>query len=178
MDWVVNMALVLCVQLLYCKAMFTLIRSLSKLITMLIVGFAVTPLAAQQYRQIEQGYPGIRLDQLHGGLGVPWGMTFLGPKRLLLAERSGKLRLLHLDTNRLLDLRGAPRVVAEGQGGMLDVDAGPNYAEDGWIYFTYSKRSKSEAVTTLARALATVPARRLARPVGHRFRHRYKASLR
>jgi len=145
---------------------------------MLIVGFAVTPLAAQQYRQIEQGYPGIRLDQLHGGLGVPWGMTFLGPKRLLLAERSGKLRLLHLDTNRLLDLRGAPRVVAEGQGGMLDVAAGPNYAEDGWIYFTYSKRSKSEAVTTLARALATVPARRLARPVGHRFRHRYKASLR
>ncbi|CAD7846554.1 MAG: PQQ-dependent oxidoreductase, gdhB family [Olavius algarvensis Gamma 3 endosymbiont] len=132
--------------------MFTLIRPISRLILLLTIGFALTPLAAQQYRQIEQGYPGIRLDQLHDGLGVPWGMTFLGAKRLLLAERSGKLRLLHLDTNRLLDLRGAPRVVARGQGGMLDVAAGPNYADDGWIYFTYSKPSKSEAATTLARA--------------------------
>ena len=35
---------------------------------------------------------------------------------------------------------------------MLDVAIGPNYADTGWIYFTYSKPSKSEAATTLARA--------------------------
>ena len=112
----------------------------------------MTPIAAQQFPQIDQGYPGIRLEQLYSGLGVPWGMSFLGPGQLLITERRGNVRLLDLEKNSAVILEGSPRVVAEGQGGMLDVAVGPDYASDGWIYFTYSKASKSEAATTLARA--------------------------
>ena len=145
-------ALVLCVQLLYCKAMFVLIRSLRCGLSLFLVSMVATPLSAQQTREIEQGYPGIRVEQVVAGLGVPWGMTFLSPDQLLLTERAGIVRLLDLKNGSIVNLSGTPKVVAEGQGGMLDVAIGPNYAAEGWIYFTYTKRSRSEAATTLARA--------------------------
>ncbi|MDH5660304.1 MAG: PQQ-dependent sugar dehydrogenase, partial [Gammaproteobacteria bacterium] len=43
-------------------------------------------------------------------------------------------------------------VMAEGQGGMLDVAISPNYKNDGWIYFTYVKNIDGEGATVLARA--------------------------
>ena len=132
--------------------MIMYIRLLAHGLILLLSSIAMTPIAAQQFPQIDQGYPGIRLEQLYSGLGVPWGMSFLGPGQLLITERRGNVRLLDLEKNSAVILEGSPRVVAEGQGGMLDVAVGPDYASDGWIYFTYSKASKSEAATTLARA--------------------------
>jgi glucose/arabinose dehydrogenase len=146
------MALVLCVQLLYCKAMFTLIRCLSCGLILLLVGIVTTPLAAQQFRQIDQDNPGIRVEQLITGLGIPWGLTFLSPNQLLYTQRAGRVHLLDIESASVVNLSGTPEIVAEGQGGLLDVAIGPNYSSEGWIYFTYSKPSKSEAATTLARA--------------------------
>ena len=145
-------ALVLCVQLLYCKAMFVLIRTLCCGLSLFLVSIVTTTLSAQQIREIEQDYPGIRVEQVVTGLGVPWGMAFLSADQLLLTERAGIVRLLDLKTGSTVNLAGTPDVVAEGQGGMLDVAIGPNYAAEGWIYFTYTKRSRSETATTLARA--------------------------
>ena len=132
--------------------MFVSIRSLSSALSLLLVNIVAAPLSAQQVSEIEQDYPGIRVEQVVAGLGVPWGMTFLSPDRLLLTERSGTVRLLDMESGSTVQLSGTPEVVAEGQGGMLDVAIGPNYATEGWIYFTYTRRSKSEAATTLARA--------------------------
>ena len=119
---------------------------------LLIALVTVTPVAAQQFPEVEQGYPGIRVEQVSSGLGVPWGIAFVSPRRLLVSERSGGLRLLDIENNSIVALSGGPEVVAEGQGGMLDVAVGPGFVDDGWIYFTYSKPSGSEAATTLARA--------------------------
>ncbi len=111
-----------------------------------------TTCAVSQAGEISQSNRDIQVEQLVDGLGIPWGMTFIGPERLLFSEKSGRLRLLRLDTLELTDIKGAPTVVAEGQGGMLDVAVSPNYSRDGWIYFTYSKPADGEATTTLARA--------------------------
>ncbi len=119
---------------------------------MLLIGINSSPLAAQQFREVEQRLPGIRVEQLLSGLGVPWGMTFISAQQLLVTERAGQIRLLDISNISSTTLSGVPEVVAEGQGGMLDVALGPNYSSEGWIYFTYSKPSKSEAATTLARA--------------------------
>jgi glucose/arabinose dehydrogenase len=132
--------------------MFMLIRLLSCGLSLFIVSIVTAPLSAQQARDVEQDNPQIRVEQVATGLGVPWGMAFLAADRLLLTERSGTVRLLDLENGSSVSLSGAPEVVAEGQGGMLDVAIGPNYAAEGWIYFTYSKPSESEAATTLARA--------------------------
>jgi glucose/arabinose dehydrogenase len=109
-------------------------------------------LAAQQFREIEQGYPGIRVEEVANGLGIPWGMAFISPHQILITERAGRVLLLDIKKFAFVDLLGAPEVVAEGQGGMLDVAVGPNFKSEGWIYFTYSKPSNGEAATTIARA--------------------------
>ena len=70
------MALVLCVQLLYCKAMFALIRCLSCGLILLLASIVAAPLAAQQLLEIEQDYPGIRVEQLITGWGFPGAWHF------------------------------------------------------------------------------------------------------
>jgi glucose/arabinose dehydrogenase len=112
--------------------MFKLFRGPARWAGLLIFALAATPLAALQFPEVDQGYPGVRVEQLATGLGIPWGMTFLSPRQMLITERGGSIRL--------------------GQGGLLDVAAGPDFANDGWIYFTFSKPVDSEAATTLARA--------------------------
>ncbi|MDH3763021.1 MAG: PQQ-dependent sugar dehydrogenase [Gammaproteobacteria bacterium] len=127
-------------------------RSLSQTLVLTIVAISVTAQAAARFDEIEQGYPGVLLEQVFKVEGVPWGMAFLTPTRLLITERRGDLRLLDLDRNSATLVAGVPAVVARGQGGLLDVAIGPAYGSDGWIYFTYSKPSESGAVTALARA--------------------------
>ena len=109
-------------------------------------------LAQAEIIELDSGYPGLRVEQLLSGLGVPWGMTFVANNQILITERRGSLRLFDIDSLLLRDVPGVADVVAEGQGGLLDVAVGPDYANDGWIYFTYSKRVDGDAATTLARA--------------------------
>jgi len=130
-------------------------RSLSRLLTtvlLLLISLVATSVSAESFHDIAQGHPGIRVEQLVTDLGIPWGMTFVGRQRLLVTERSGRLRLVDLQNRSVTLLPGLPEIVAEGQGGLLDVAIGPDFERDGWIYFTYSKPHRGEAATTLARA--------------------------
>lgn len=132
--------------------MFAISRKLILSLALTVACLTTAALAAQQPREIEQGYPGIRVEELVNGLGVPWGMAFLSPNQILVTERAGRIRLLDIEDLTIVEIKGAPEVVARGQGGLLDVAVGPNHVDEGWIYFTYSKPSKGEAATTLARA--------------------------
>ena len=111
-----------------------------------------TTILAQSVQVVEQANPQIRVEELFRGLGVPWGMTFVSPRQLLVSERGGVARLLDLDNGSATAVEGLPPILVEGQGGLLDVTTGPDFAQDGWIYFTYSKPHRGEAATTLARA--------------------------
>ncbi|HKJ54300.1 MAG TPA: PQQ-dependent sugar dehydrogenase [Gammaproteobacteria bacterium] len=132
--------------------MTELIRPARGLLASLLLATALPLPALSQVVTVDQQNPRLRVEQIISGLGVPWGMAFLGPTRLLITERSGSLRLLDLETFSLRRVAGVPAVVAEGQGGLLDVAIGPAGGGEGWIYFTYSKAADSEATTALARA--------------------------
>jgi glucose/arabinose dehydrogenase len=118
----------------------------------LLLAAALPLQALAQAVAVDQQDPRLRVEQIASGLGVPWGMAFLSPTRLLITERSGRLRLLDLENYSMQNLGGVAAVVAEGQGGLLDVAIGPPGGGEGWIYFTYSKAAGSEATTALARA--------------------------
>jgi glucose/arabinose dehydrogenase len=133
------------------KRMIELIRPARGLLASLFLAAALPLPAMSQVLAVDQQNPRIRVEQVASGLGVPWGLAFLGPARLLITERSGSLRLLDLETFSMQRIAGVPAVVAEGQGGLLDIAIGPPGSE-GWIYFTYSKAANSEATTALARA--------------------------
>lgn len=90
------------------------------------------------------------------GLRLPWCLEFLPDGRMLVAERSGHLKVLR---------RGA--VVGEvinlppsrelGQGGLMDVVLHPDYAKNGWVYIAVAdpKKEGGGALTKIVRGKIT-----------------------
>jgi len=94
-----------------------------------------------------------KLDKKASGFSVPWGMTFISDTQMLVTERQGKLYRLDLASGKKEPISGLPAIAVMGQGGLLDIQASPNFKSDGWIYFTYSKPVKGdEGATALAKA--------------------------
>ncbi|MEC8153817.1 MAG: PQQ-dependent sugar dehydrogenase, partial [Pseudomonadota bacterium] len=62
-----------------------------------------------------------RLERVSPFLEHPWGMSFIDAQRLLVTERTGQVLLVDLGAGAATPLTGVPKVVVDGQGGMLDV---------------------------------------------------------
>jgi glucose/arabinose dehydrogenase len=77
-----------------------------------------------------------RWRSLASGLENPWGGGFLPDGRLLLSERAGRARLMDPDGTLSPPLAGLPEVVAEGQGGLLDMQPAPDFATTSEVFFT------------------------------------------
>ena len=88
-----------------------------------------------------------------GGLEQPWSLAFLPDGRMLVTERPGRLRIVQPDGTVSAPLGGVPAVVAEGQGGLLDVVLSPTFAQDGLVYLSYAEPGEGDlAGTAVARA--------------------------
>lgn len=86
------------------------------------------------------------------GLSNPWSMAFLPDGRMLLTEREGRLRIINKDFTLVPQaIEGLPEIVVKGQGGLLDVALHPDYAKNGWIYWSYNAPGQSGWGTALAR---------------------------
>jgi aldose sugar dehydrogenase len=74
----------------------------------------------------------------------PWAMVFLpGTNIGLVTEKPGHIWLVDIRSGAKQPVSGAPRVLAEGQGGLLDVALSPGFSSDGLVYLTYSEPSAS-----------------------------------
>ena len=85
-------------------------------------------------------------------LEIPWSFTWLPDGSMLINEKSGSL--LHIKDGISTEVSNVPEVYTRGQGGLLDIELHPNYASNGWIYFTYAspKGTKNGGHTALSRA--------------------------
>ncbi|NJW51589.1 PQQ-dependent sugar dehydrogenase [Salinimicrobium oceani] len=85
-------------------------------------------------------------------LQIAWGLDFLPDGSMLITEKSGEL--IHYKDEKKQQVKASPEVYNRGQGGFLDVAVGPDFKNDGWIYFTYaSTEGEGEGGnTTLMRA--------------------------
>jgi glucose/arabinose dehydrogenase len=86
----------------------------------------------------------LRLDTVARGLSVPWGVAFLPAGDLLVTDRSGKLYRVGA-TGTQTAISGVPEVLAEGQGGLLDVEVHPKFAQNGFVYLAYSAFKTTDA---------------------------------
>ena len=94
----------------------------------------------------------IKVETFAKGLVHPWGMAFLPDGRLLVTERPGRLRIVGKDGRLSAPLQGVPKVYASGQGGLLDVQIGPDFATSSAVYLSYADpRDGSRNGTTVAR---------------------------
>ena len=69
-------------------------------------------------------------------IDIPWGLTFLNEKELLVTDKAGTL--FHVEDGVKTEITGLPPVYVRGQGGLLDIAISPDYATTGIIYFTTS----------------------------------------
>ena len=128
---------------------------ISRLLTRtLSVALFTTVLAAPAAAQtIQTEKHAFRVVTLTKGLDHPWSIAFLPDGRMLVTEREGRLRIVGKDFK--LDpkpIAGLPEIAVHGQGGLLDVVLHPQYADNGWIYFSYSAPGDGGWGTALARA--------------------------
>jgi aldose sugar dehydrogenase len=82
------------------------------------------------------------------GLQNPWGVAFLPGGKMLVTERPGRLRVVTPEGQLSEPVTGLPAVDARNQGGLLDVALDPNFASNGWIYWSYSEPGDAGANNT------------------------------
>ena len=112
----------------------------------LLLGAA--PADAQQ--TIPSVHHDYRVVTVAEGLENPWSIAFLPGGDMLITERPGRLRIVR--GGRLLPdpVQGVPAVLAEGQGGLLDVVPHPDFANNRLLYLSFSKPLTGEEGATTA----------------------------
>ena len=118
---------------------------------------------------------GVRSSVVVSGLAQPWGMAWLPDGRLLITEKRGTLRMVR--EGRLLPdpVAGLPKSAEHGQGGLLDVAVHPDFAKNGWIYWSYNGEQDGQHGTEVARGRLSADGTRLS-DVQIIFRMRPKSS--
>ena len=94
----------------------------------------------------------IRVVVVAGGLVHPWSLAFLPDGGLLVTERPGRLRIVRGGVLDRRPLAGVPTVRATGLSGLMDVALHPRFAENHYVYLTYTKPvGDQQATLALAR---------------------------
>lgn len=95
------------------------------------------------------------VEELATGLRNPWGVEVL-PDGYLISERDGDLRILR--DGRVADpIKGLPKILVQGQGGLLDVALAEDFSTSRVVYFTYAKPMPGDqSATAAARAVLSM----------------------
>ncbi len=96
---------------------------------------------------------GYKVEEVVSGLDHPWSMAWLPDGDMLITERSGQIRIVRDGNLVRQPVSGAPRVFASGQGGLMEISLHPDFANNRWIYLTYSDGSRNSNHTVLARGV-------------------------
>lgn len=80
----------------------------------------------------------MQMVTLVDGLDEPWGMDFLPDGSLLITEQGGALKLVDGGNYQVSAVTGVPASERAGQGGLLDVLVHPQFADNGWVYLSYT----------------------------------------
>jgi len=127
--------------------------STSRALSLVAVSLVVTPAGAEQTNAPAAKPASVRTETVAQGLEHPWGLAFLPDGRLLVTERPGRMRLVTKNGKLSAPIAGLPEIAVLGQGGLLDVALGPDFATSGAIYLSYAEpREAGKNGTSVARA--------------------------
>ncbi len=95
----------------------------------------------------------LNVTELASGFNQPWAIAFLPDRRMLVTEKpTGKLYLVTQDGKKSPPVEGLPKVDGRGQGGLMDVEVGPDHAKSGRIYWSYYEPREGGNGLAVARA--------------------------
>jgi glucose/arabinose dehydrogenase len=103
----------------------------------------------------------IRVVVYTRGLNHPWSLAFLpGGRDLLVTERGGQLRLVRDGKLQAEPVGSPPGLKAARLGGLMDVALHPRFADNHYVYLTFTK-AVDDTRTTLALARGVWDGRKL-----------------
>ena len=81
-------------------------------------------------------------------LNEPWGSSFINNNELIITEKSGKIRIIDINSQKISDIKHNLNYLEHGQGGLLDI-----LYKDNFIYISYSEnRGDWKSSTSIAKA--------------------------
>ncbi|WP_418606950.1 PQQ-dependent sugar dehydrogenase [Pseudoalteromonas sp. US3C1013] len=93
---------------------------------------------AVDFKELDKLALNVKSVTVAQGISIPWAIEALPNGDLLITERSGILYLLRNNSTSLTKITGLPKIDANGQGGLLDLELHPDFANNQWLYITYS----------------------------------------
>ncbi|MCY3689401.1 MAG: PQQ-dependent sugar dehydrogenase [Gammaproteobacteria bacterium] len=92
-----------------------------------------------------------RVVTVTDGLIQPWSMAWLPDGDMLVTEKPGRLRVVRNGELLPEAVPGVPEVFYRGQGGLFEVVPHPDFAENRWVYLTFSKPVGDTSTTAIVR---------------------------
>ncbi|KFE64413.1 PQQ-dependent sugar dehydrogenase [Hyalangium minutum] len=100
-----------------------------------------------------QSKTAFQVTEIASGFKNPWAIAFLPDRRMLVTEKpTGSLYIVTPQGAKSPAVAGLPPVDGRGQGGLLDVEVAPDYAQSGLIYWTYYEPRQGGNGLAVARA--------------------------
>ena len=120
----------------------------------------------------------LSIDVLNSTLKNPWAICPLPDGRFLITQKAGTLVLVSADGATVKTIAGLPKVTAEGQGGLLDVNIDPQFATNRMVYWSYSEETNDGTVTAVAKGKLSANESTMENPVViYRASPRFKGYL-
>ncbi|WP_445158587.1 PQQ-dependent sugar dehydrogenase [Halomonas sp. E14] len=116
--------------------------------TLLALALVATAAQAEE-TAVRTEHLDLRLVPMAEGLDDPSSLAVLPGELLVVGERTGRLQTFYNGERQAVE--GLPEIQTAGQGGLFDIVASPDYADTGWLYFTYSSGDAASTATALGR---------------------------
>jgi len=97
----------------------------------------------------------IQATVINSELKQPWGLCVLPDGRFLVTEKGGTMRILKADGTADKKITNLPAVVAQGQGGLLDVNIDPAFTTNHIIYWDYAESTADGNILAIAKGKLT-----------------------
>ncbi len=88
---------------------------------------------------------------INGALQSPWAICNLPDGRFLITQKAGTMLILKPEGKPDKKITGLPTVLAEGQGGLLDVNIDPSFATNRMIYWDYAEQTSDGSLLAVAK---------------------------
>lgn len=98
----------------------------------------------------------LQVTEVAGDFDEPWAIAFLPDRRMLVTEKhEGRLVIVSPEGKKSAPVAGVPKVDGKDQGGLLDVEVGPDYAKSKLVYLSYYEPRSGGNGLAVARARLT-----------------------
>ena len=114
-------------------------------LTVLIAALPTVALAAE----VETSAGPLQITPVVDGLEEPWALAFLPDGSFLVTERDG--RLIRFAGEDRVSVEGLPEVLADGQGGLLDVLVPADFATSREVWLSFSTEADGGGATAAGR---------------------------